>query len=345
MITVLLDDGEFTGLIKALRNCVKDVRIIGFVTTDFCAHKAMLDKHYVVQDPNGDEYYHFLEEICKKESVDYVFPILTGNLVYMAQIAEKLKKETGAVVITSKESVIDIANNKGNLFDAISSSEAGDCITKYKRVNTYGELKRAVSEFKSEGIECISKPTQGQNANGFMRFTDMDKYLENAMKGTTDKLFCMSLLDNTPDEKVLPGERIVMSYLPGTEWDVDVLSIEGQMIACTMRTNHEMFNGLSAASTSAYNETVLRYVTQIVSALGLSYLSCIGFKEDENGHPMLTEINPRVMGSIDFSGMAGNDLIDTLINHLLKENYKIPDKPTITKEGYSASLYYDLYPV
>jgi len=345
MTTILLDDGEFTGLIKALRNCIKDVRILGFVTTDFCAHKAMLDKYYIVQNNAGDGYYEFLKDVCKKERVDLVFPILTENLVFMAQIAEKLKTETGAVVITSKESAIEVANNKGNLFDAISSSDAKECITKYKRVNTYGELKKAVREFNDHGIESISKPSLGENANGFMRFTDMDKYLESAMKGSTDKLFCMSLLDNTPDERELPSERIVMSYLPGMEWDVDVLSMEGRLIGCTMRKNLEMFNGLSAASTSAYDETVLRYTVQIVSTLGLSYLSCIGFKEDENGHPKLTEINPRVMGSVDFSAMAGNDLIDTLVNHVLTENYRIPDTPTITKEGYSASLYYDLYPV
>ena len=102
MYTVLLTDGEFTGMIRALRD-YGNVRIVGFVFSEFAAHSAMLDASYIAPEWNDPKYGAFLEEVIRKEKVDFVFPVVTKSLEYMASIADSIKEKTGATVVTSSE--------------------------------------------------------------------------------------------------------------------------------------------------------------------------------------------------------------------------------------------------
>ena len=342
MKTFLLNDGEFTGLIKSLRTLNEQVRIVGFVSSSGCAHTALLDRYYIAPHYSSSDYYTFLKETCETEKVDYVFPVATGSLSLMARIADRLYEETGAKVITSSPEAIDIANHKGKLFDRLSTGSTKDHITEYTRVLTFRELASAVESFHSRGMECISKPVIGENAEGFLRFTDKETFVKRSLEGTAGKLFCKEWLDVYPPDQKLPEERIVMPYLPGKEWDVDVLCQNGTIISITIRLNHDMFGGLSASSVTCRNDDLLKAAAGIVSELNLSYLHCISFKEDENGIPMLLEINPRAFGSVYLSVLSGNNLIKTLFEEVLVPGYTLPLHPNVTKEGTRASLYYDL---
>ena len=62
-ITILLTDGEFTGMIRSLREC-GDIRIVGFCFSDDAAHRAMLDKYYVAKI--SDNNYEYLVDYIDK---------------------------------------------------------------------------------------------------------------------------------------------------------------------------------------------------------------------------------------------------------------------------------------
>ena len=88
MHTVLLTDGEFTGMIWALRD-YGDVRIVGFVFSEYAAHREFLDASYIAPSWDDPEYVPFLEEIITKEKVDLVFPVVTKSLEFIASIVPK----------------------------------------------------------------------------------------------------------------------------------------------------------------------------------------------------------------------------------------------------------------
>ena len=69
MITVLLTDGEFTGMIRALQKR-EDVRIVGFLCSENVAHRVMLDQWYIAPDWNDPKYIPFLYDVIEKEKVD-----------------------------------------------------------------------------------------------------------------------------------------------------------------------------------------------------------------------------------------------------------------------------------
>ncbi|MBO4687702.1 MAG: hypothetical protein J5636_04245, partial [Clostridiales bacterium] len=129
MYTVLLTDGEFTGMIRALRDH-GNVRVVGFVFSEYAAHSTMLDASYIAPEWDNPGYRAFLEEVILREKVDLVFPVVTKSLEYMASIADEIKESTGATIVTSEQELIRIANNKGVLLDHLwSDKDLQCCIT------------------------------------------------------------------------------------------------------------------------------------------------------------------------------------------------------------------------
>lgn len=339
MKVFLLTDGEFTGLIRSLRSLNEKVRIIGFCSSLTCAHSAMLDAVYTAPEIDDKKYYDFLIGVIKKEKVNYVFPVATSGLEFMADSAEKIREQTGAVVITSESKAIKISNNKGLLYAFLKNVDGLEkTIEDFRIVSTYGALREGYGYFNRKGIPCIMKPLRGENAEGFLRFTDKKDFTLSALKGGHSHKIALECFEEFPNDEALPSERLVMPFLPGREWDVDVLADNGKIVCATVRINNDMFGGLSASSVTAENPVILGLCEKIVSSIGLSYLSCISFREDENGVPKLLEINPRAMGSIHLSTLAGNSLVEKLLNILDGKSVS----PAITRPGFSTALYYDI---
>lgn len=333
MITVLLTDGEFTGMIRALRERT-DIRIVGFCFSGNAAHTAMLDQYYIAPSWDSPDYISFLIDIIKKEHVDFVFPVVTKSLLLMASKADEIREKTGAAVVTSSYQTISKANNKAELFGFLKTdpSTAG-CITDYDVAETAGELKKKIK------VPCVVKPVIGENKEGFAKVVPDDEYNNALLKGETGGLICPSLLRDN-DDSLFSEPRLIMPYLPGQEWDADLLVIDGKIISATVRRNLDMFGGLSSCTETLDDQRILDACEKIVSALGLEYLSCISFKEDGNGDLKLLEINPRAMGSIYVSAVGGNNLVTRLLSILNNED----DDRTfrLTPSGIKTSLYYDI---
>lgn len=341
MKVFLLTDGEFTGLIRSLRSLNEKVRIIGICSSLKCAHSSMLDAVYVAPTNNDEEYFDFLINIIKKEKVNYIFPVATLGLEFMARVSGKIRELTGAAVITSSEKAIEISNDKCKLYNYLKSVDGlENVISDFQTAKDFGGLRKAYKHFNSNGIPCIMKPLRGENAEGFLKFVDKNQFAVSALNGAGSHKIAIECFDEFSDDASLEGERLIMPYLSGREWDVDILADNGKIVSATVRINNDMLGGLSASSVTAENPQILEICKKIVSSIGLSYLSCISFKEDESGNPKLLEINPRTMGSIHLSTLAGNNLVSRLLDML--ENKKEDSEIVLTKPDFSTALYYDI---
>lgn len=337
MVTILLTDGEFTGMIRALRER-PDVRIIGFLFSQDTAHRTMLDRAYVAPSWDDPEYIPFLYEVIKKESVDLIFPVVTKSLPLMALHAEEIYEKTGAVVVTAPYPVIKTANHKAALFSRLKEDPlTAEYITDFRVTRTIGDLKKELK------IPFVVKPVVGENKEGFLLGVSDEKWHQAFLKGQSGRLLCPGLLELMKDEESFLEERLIMPYLPGQEWDADLLVIEGKIVSATIRKNLQMFDGLSACTETSEDQKVLKACEKIVQVLGLKYLNCISFKETEEGDLKLLEINPRAMGSIYVSALGKNNLVTRLLSILLREK----DEPgfRLTHSGLRTALYYDIIPL
>ncbi|MBR3056863.1 MAG: ATP-grasp domain-containing protein [Clostridiales bacterium] len=341
MYTVLLTDGEFTGMIRALRDYA-EIRIVGFVFSEYAAHRTLLDASYIAPEWDDPGYIPFLEDVIRKEKVDLVFPVVTKSLEYMASMADEIKSRTGAIVVTSPKELIHIVNNKDLLLDHLASEEdLADAIPSHLVARNIGELIAAIRDFEKQGIDCIMKPVCGENRDGFLKVVTDEEYASAFAKGDASLLTTISILETMGEKLDFNVPMLVMPYLPGQEWDVDILAKNGKILSCTIRKNLGMIGGLSACTETSDNPVIYSICEKILRALPLSNIFCLSFKEDADGKPKLLEINPRAMGSIYVSTLAGNSLVSAFFRHF--ENPEtFNENPEITPSGKVVSLFFDV---
>ncbi len=343
MFTVLLTDGEFTGLIRTLRDAYNgNVRIVGLSSDPFFPHQALLDSYYIVPLCSDSSYIDTLISIVRNEKAEIIFPIVTEGLEDLLANERRIFEESGARILSSPFSAIRIANDKGLLYSHIAERcpDLAGIVPLYVLADTKGQLFEAMREIEAGGrIACIKK-RRGENAAGFWIIDKISDYASLVFNESPSRLLSKSvlssMLQNLSDEDAIPPYMAV-EYLPGEEWDCDVLCMNGKVISITTRKNIRMTEGLTAVLEVAPNPELEGYCSQIVSLLGLSYIVCISFKGSLDGTFKLLEINPRVMGNILVSALAGNNYVRMAVDLLNGENVT----PAPIEYGIRTALYYD----
>ena len=99
-------------------------------------------------------------------------------------------------------------------------------------------------------------------------------------------------------------------YLPGIEYSVDCVCMDGETIACIPRQRVETSMGVSVESIVEKNDEIIDISKKIIKALNLSYNVNIQFKYSVDGKPKLLEINPRVSGSLISNFGAGVNMLE-----------------------------------
>jgi len=344
MLHVLLTDTAFTGGIRALRDAYGDeVRIVGLSTDENTAHRAMVDVFYHVVSHKDPRYIHIVTELCRKESIDVILPIITDELELMAESAETILRLSGARILTPTLSSLTIANDKGNLYRALADS--GDEVLRslvppFQIAHTKTELFRTIDSLESQGLSVCIKRCRGEDAAGFFVIDDLSDYTSHIFEGHLGKRLSRNLLEKylepLSDSDAIPP-FMVSEYLPGEEWDVDILSHNGHLVGATTRKNLAMYGGLTSVLEVSDHPLLVSYCERIVQFLGLSYVSCISFRARLDGTWGLLEINPRLMGNIYASSLAGNHYVKHAIDLLNQKDIHFTPPTT----GIRTALYYD----
>jgi len=344
VFTVLLTDGAFTGLIRTLREAYPgDVRIVGLSTDSDTPHQAILDAFYVISSHESPAYVDELIQIINTEHVNVVFPIVSEGLEILMQNEMLIKERTGARVLSSPLSSLQIANDKGRLYSYLKNCNdpsLSSLVPVFALADTKPELMSAVQSIRNSGKGTCIKRRRGEDAAGFWIIDDAadfasQLFYEEPKRLLSEKML-IDMLTGVHDEDPIPP-YMVSEYLPGEEWDCDVLCYGGKLLSVTTRINISMTGGLTSILEVRENPLLASFCDRIVSSLNLSYVVCISFRADADGRFFLLEINPRVMGNIYVSALAGNNYIKMAIDLLGGK----PVHPVTPVSGIRTALYFD----
>jgi len=344
LLTLLLTDGEFTGLIRSLRAIrTEPIRIIGLTMNPYLPHSALLDASYQIESVYANTYINKLISILQKEKVDIILPIVSEGLESLMASETEIKEKTGAVILSSSLDALTIANDKISLYDSIQSSsicDLSEIVPKYKAAYTKQELLETVDLFVREYKKICIKKARGENAEGFWivdnEMDHSDMLFHGIPKRHLSVVSLRNMMQDQNDDAVIPP-YIVSEYLPGEEWDCDILCMDGKIISITTRINFLMHDGLTSVLETRDQPQLKAYCEKIVALLHLSYIVCISFRADMDGHFRLLEINPRIMGNIYVSTLAGNNYVEMAIRLLQKKLIH----PVPAKNGICTAMYYD----
>lgn len=295
------------GIIKCFRNSGGEkIRIIGSDVNGNAYGKAMVDSFYVVPHAEAPQFVDKILEICRREQVDVVVPIVTRELpVFAANKA--LFHENNVRVSVMSSDLLNLVNNKYTLLEHLKDN--GIRTPDYILCESIDQVENACSQLNFPREQICFKPTVSNGSRGF-------RILSNSLEQEVDLLFnskptsayltypkMMDLLAYRPFPPLL-----FMEYLPGVEWTVDCLVSRGEAVYCIPRRRDKMNGGISVEATLVQDADIIALASEICAVFGVDGNIGMQFKGDKHGKPQLLEINPRLQGTTVICAAANVNL-------------------------------------
>ena len=287
------------------------------VTTDIkkeVAGKYLSSAFY--QIPPAVEEKAYLEKlswICQKENIRIIIPQNTAELTVLSKNLSLFEK-TGTKILISPYEAIKTANDKYRLMQLCR--KAGIPVAQFFLVDKIEALKNKAVELGYPAMPVVIKPPASNGMRGVRVIDEKTDIKSEFYQKKSSLHITMNMLESILGQNFPP--LIVMEYLPGLEYTVDVLKT-GKDEYILPRKRLEIRNGITFSGAMDNNKQIIQYTSKILEQLDLKYCFGFQFKCDSEGTPKILECNPRVQGTMVMSTLAGANIIYAGIKALLNE--------------------------
>ena len=306
------------GIIKCFKdNGEREIKVVGGDMSTDPTNKYLVDKFYRVPAVKDPAYADVLLDICKKEKVDIFFPQMSAELPVLLENISRFDDAGIKVSITRNDSLY-IANNKLRLFEFMRENNIP--VSNFAVISSLADFDKAIREVGYPEKPVCVKLTESSGARG-VRVIDDSKSRYHIFAHEKPDSFYISYEDmkkTLEDADEFP-ELMVMEYLSGDEYDVDLIADNGKVLFMAGRRNPVMVMSITQESVLEKNEEAYRIAEQIVEKLGLDGVIGIDYKFAEDGSCRLLEINPRIDATVSVFAAGGLNLPYLQVKHLLGE--------------------------
>lgn len=320
-ITVLLTGAGAPGapsIIQCLRkNGERDIRIIGVDMNEMASARRLVDEFYTVPAAKDSKFIETIMDICQRENVQVVFPLVTRELDKFANSKTKFR-EIGVSISVMPYDVLQIVNNKAHLLSKMK--EIGMRTPVFRVVNSVEEVEEAAKILGYPEKPICIKGAEGNGSRG-VRIVDAQKSKYDLLFNEKPNSMYMSYHDiiEALKEKERIPEMLVMEYLPGQEYGVDALCDNGKVLFIGGRYNSSVNSSIPQASIIEERKEAYKLSTQLIEAFKLDGNVNFDFKYDKSGAIQLIEINPRLSATITAYAPAGINFPYLRLKQLLHE--------------------------
>ena len=299
--------GRRVSLVQHFREVLSDLGLGGkLVGADMLLSAPamhVVDRRHQVCRATDKDYVPQLLDICEKEDIDLLIPLIDTELLVLAENKERFK-EVGTTALISDPDVIRIAMDKYNTHTFFV--ENGFAVPEVI------DIDKALS---SDDIEypMVMKPARGSASIGVTKIESKEE-----LRFFKDKI----------------PNPILQEYLNGYEHTLDVLVDFGGRVRCVVpRKRLEVRAGEVSKGVTVKNKKIIDIGKRVVEALkgALGPITVQGFLTSD-GAFKLTEINPRFGGGHPLAIAAGADYPKWIIEMLLGRN------PDIELDGWEDGL-------
>ena len=296
------------GIIRCLRkNGERDIRIVAVDRNENAGARDLVDAFYSVPSAEKEDFLPAVLDICRRESVQIVIPIVTRELMKFARARAEFEA-LGAKVSVMEPDKLEIVNNKAHLLDAMRAH--GLRTPEYRRVHTVEKLKAAVSALDYPEKALCVKAAVGNGSRGIRMLNANISRFDLFFEQKPNSMFISyeELIRTLSERETMP-EMLVMEYLPGTEYSVDFLADHGEPIYTVSRRGLSVVTSNMMSLVVDDNPAVKEICTQVVRSLELD--GNFGFDLLYNANdetPYVIEINPRLTAGVVSCAAAGVNL-------------------------------------
>jgi carbamoyl-phosphate synthase large subunit len=299
------------GIIKSWKLGAKhDGRKLKIITADmnpdaYGFHFA--DKGYTIPAGDSPNFIPKILEICKKENPAVLFSWVDPELLSISKAKSKFEA-LGIKVALANPQAIETGQNKRRCYEFFKKD---GIIPDFMFAKTSSEFEKAVKELGFPKKPVCFKPSVSYGMRGFRILKPSASRGEILFKEKPDSAFAdfddiMSVLKEYEKKSNLP-ELIVMEYLDGKEYTVDILLERGRPVITIPRLRKVTSRGISTVALLEKNTELMQKAEFVAKRLGLDYNANIQFKYGKSG-PKLIEVQPRLAGTTVACVGAGANL-------------------------------------
>lgn len=326
---------------KSLKcNGEREIIIIGTDMKDDPSIRQYVDIFYKVPAVNDPNYVDVLLEICRKEKVDVVMPGISAELPLLEARRNEFEAIGTKVSVTDRKGLL-IANDKLKLYEFMKEHDLK--VPNFEKADTIEELLIACERLGYPNKAVCIKMKDGSGSRG-IRIINPKQSRYDIFVGEKPNSFYTTLDDMVSmfKEAGKMPELMVMEFLPGMEYSVDVLANHGKIDYMIGRESNVILASIPQEATLAPNEEAYKIAEDVISALELDGNLDLDFKFDENGHPQLMEINPRTAATMSIFSAGGVNLTYLRVKQLLGEPLpKLDVKYGVKMKRRYAEFFYD----
>lgn len=296
-------------MIKSLReSTINNIYIVGVDCDSDAVGFYFADKSYVVLRGEQRGYSKQLLDIAKREHIDVVLPLSDEELLALAKDKYKFEKEGVRVVCSGYESVRTTLD-KGLMLRALKERRLP--YPNYRIPRTLTELKGAVEELGYPQKKVVFKPRRGRGARGFWLLNAHLNKREMILKDRDRQEITLEWLLEALGSKDIFPEILVMEYLAGSDFNVDVLACRGEPFYIIPNERLLPKAGPVRVGLVKEDRRVQTVVKQAVKAFNFDYYVNVevAYRNRTNSDPFIYEINPRISAPIVINKAAGIDLL------------------------------------
>ncbi len=307
------------GIIKSLRlNNERKIKIIGVdASLGESVGVGMVDASYKIPQAKEHSFINEVLKICLKESVDVIIPLVTMELFVFSK-NKKLFEDNNIQVQVSDYEQLNIANNKYNLMKFCRNNDIP--YPEFYIVRSIDEFKEKAKLLGYPEKKICFKPPVSNGLRGFRIINDSADKMNSLIHEKPNNVYIGfdEFLQIAKDANYFP-ELLLMEFLPGEEFSVDVLVDNGRCLAVIPRSRDKIKMGISFVGTTIEDREIIEYSKNLVENLNLNGNIGLQFKRDINGIPKIIESNPRVQGTIVLCTASGYNMVYNSVKLALNE--------------------------
>ena len=291
----------------------RKIRTIGTDINPNAIGKYLCDAFYQIPRATSEDYVDMVLSICEREHVDLILPQVTAGLPVLAGHKRRFSS-IGTEVVVSDSAPLESANNKHLLLTI--SQKMNIPTPDFYLADNFKDLVEYAGILGWPGKPVVIKPPVSNGMRGVRIIDEAIDLRELFYKEKPSTLFIkMNNLREILTDVFPP--LLVMEYLPGDEFTVDVLNAEKTIIIPRRRLKIQ--SGITFHGIVERNEDIINYTKKLTEKINLQYAFGFQFKLDSQGIPKIIESNPRIQGSMVLSTLAGANVIYGAIKHALNE--------------------------
>jgi carbamoyl-phosphate synthase large subunit len=314
------------GIIKSWRLGAKqEARKLRIITADVNPDSYgyhMADKGYPIPRGDSPDFIPKVLKICKKEKPSVLFSWVDPELLPLSK-AKKQFESLGTTVAISGSQAIEAGQDKRKCYEMFRKD---GIIPEFRIARSSAEFGRAVKELGFPKRPVCFKPSFSYGMRGFRILKPASRgdilFKEKPDSAVADFEGIMGTLREHEKGPGLP-ELLVMEYLEGKEYTVDMLLEKGRPVVTIPRVRVVTKGGISTTAVLEKNAEVIKKAELVAKRLGLEYNANIQFRYGKSG-PKLIEVQPRLAGTTVACVGAGANLPYLALKIALGEKIQVP---------------------